>query len=208
MEAAMTRDHEPIAPDTDHLDDDDLVLLHYGEPQQREGLDAGAHLAACAECQGRLAALRRVLSEVKMPVPGPDPFLAARVWSAVEPRLTPRAAPERPRRVLRPGRLALAASLLLLALASYLAGRHGRIPADESIPPEVRQRVLQVALLDHLERGRHLLTDLLNEEGAPVEAQPGAGAGAETGPAASQPLDMTVQRQQAETLVAAGRIYR
>jgi hypothetical protein len=189
----------------EHLTDDDLVLLHYGEPAEPGRMDAAAHVAGCDLCRERLAGLRKVLGAVDLPVPEPDRFLEARVWSAVEPRLAPRAEQASRHRWMRPQRLALAASLLVLVLAAYLAGQwRGGGPADGSIPDDVRQRVLQVAVLDHLERGRHLLTDLLNENGTGGASAGDAGAG----PASSQPLVMERRREQAETLVAAGRIYR
>jgi hypothetical protein len=188
----------------EHLTDDDLVLLHYGEPAEPDRMDAATHTAACEACRQRLEDLSKVLGAVDLPVPDPDRFFEARVWRAVEPRLAPRAAGPRRGALRHPHRLALAASLLLLVLASYLAGQwRGRAVEDASIPEDVRQRVLQVAVLDHLERGRHLLTDLLNENGAGGEPASG-----DAGPAASQPVDMAVPRGQAETLVAAGRIYR
>src|SRR5512132_3209947 len=76
----------------EHLTDDDLVLLHYGEPGEAAGVDAEAHVSHCEECRKRLEDLRKVLHAVRLPVPEPDRFFEARVWQAVAPRLEPRAA--------------------------------------------------------------------------------------------------------------------
>src|SRR5688572_17852804 len=186
-----------------HLSEDDLVLHHYGEEGRP---DAAAHLADCAVCRGALASLRHMLDAVdSAPVPEPDSFLASRVWARLEPRLAARAetrgatkARGALRSVVHTRRWAAAASILLLVLASFLAGVwRGRGAGDDSIPEEIRQRVLQVAVADHLERSELLLTELLN------------GVNARTGPAAADGSDQTPARlAQAETLVAAGRIYR
>ncbi|HKY34108.1 MAG TPA: hypothetical protein VJV23_16380 [Candidatus Polarisedimenticolia bacterium] len=182
-----------------HVHDDHLVLIHYGEEAP-----AGArrHLEGCAACRTRLEELRQVLALVgAAPVPERGPGYGAAVWRRLQPRLS---SPARPEGASRPaawwrGRMALAASLLIMLMAAYLAGRIGGGPApDGSIPEDVRQRVLRVAVADHLERCQHLLTELTNA---------GAAAGAGSQESDPQP-DLTLRQRQAETLLAAGRIYR
>ncbi|MGH9870774.1 MAG: hypothetical protein ACREAA_21775 [Candidatus Polarisedimenticolia bacterium] len=187
-----------------HLSEDDLVLHHYGEEGRP---DAAAHLADCGVCRGALAGLRQVLDAVeRAPVPDPGPFLGARVWARLAPRLPSRSGDRGAmtvrsalRAAIHTRRWAAAASVLLLVLASFLAGVwRGRGAGDASIPEEIRQRVLQVAVADHLERSDLLLTELLNGVN-----------GSGTGPAAAEgSAQSAARRAQAETLVAAGRIYR
>ena len=59
----------------------------------------------------------------------------------------------------------------------------------ESIPPEARERILLLAVGEHLERSQVLLVELSN-----------AGPGAE--------LDVDAARETAEDLVTANRVYR
>ena len=54
-----------------HLNDEQLVLYHYGEAQGRN--DAAEHLEVCESCRANYQALRRVLAAVDtMPVPERD----------------------------------------------------------------------------------------------------------------------------------------
>jgi hypothetical protein len=165
-----------------HLNDDDLVLLHYGE---EAGPQATTHLEACPECGERLRRLRETLALAGAPeTPEPDDSFEARVWARLQPRL---AAPrERATRAWprAAGMAALAASLLV----AFLLGRE--FPSHpQPLPPEVRERVLLVAVDEHLERTRMVLLELAN---AP------AGDG----------LDVSLQRTAAHELVAANRLYR
>jgi hypothetical protein len=172
-----------------HLSDDDLVLVHYGEDA---GVGAVAHVRDCAACAARLAALGAELAGLDLgPAPSRPPGYGADVWARVESRLAAEGAPAR---VLRPfgrrpwgrvsGLLALAAALVI----AFLAGR--RFPAPGTpIAPEVRERILLVAVGDHLERSQLVLVELVN---APPDA----------------PLDVASRRASADELVAANRLYR
>jgi hypothetical protein len=169
-----------------HLNDDDLVLLHYGEDAGR----ARAHLEACPECAERLRLLGTTLALAGAPeTPEPDDGFEARVWARLQPQL---AAPAE--RVARPswrphwpraaGLAALAASLAV----AFLLGRE--FPSrPQPLSPAVRERVLLVAVDEHLERTRLVLLELSN---AP------AGEG----------LDVSLQRSAAHDLVSANRLYR
>ena len=172
-----------------HLDDDDLVLAHYGEgdPQSR------VHLEACSACQGRLLALGQLLGTVQAPeTPERPTDYGATVWARIEPRLEARpAAPlvfrifgARPLRKVA-GFSALAASLVL----AFLLGRQFPGPAPQALTPAVRERILLVAIGDHLERSQMVLVEIAN---APSDG----------------PLDVSTERASASDLVAANRLYR
>jgi hypothetical protein len=160
-----------------HPSDDDLVLYHYGEGDDRAELER--HVAVCAECRGRLDALRRDLALLDaLPVPERGEGYGARVWQRVRPRLSRRS----PRRFWVP--TALAASLL----AAFLLGRHfPETPLPLSAP--VRERILLVAVGDHLERSQLVLVELAN-------ADP------------SGPLTLGSERKLAQDLVGESRLYR
>ncbi|MBV8515908.1 MAG: hypothetical protein JO197_00770 [Acidobacteria bacterium] len=68
-----------------HLTQEDLILIYYGEP---EAAVHEAHLAQCAECQselGRLAATLDTVTPYEVPDPGAD--YEARVWDRLRWRL-------------------------------------------------------------------------------------------------------------------------
>jgi len=169
--------------DVSHLSEEDLVLHHFGEAEDRAVVEA--HLAECAACRAAQAALRRDLDAVPLPEPperGGD--YGAQVWARLQPRL---AEPRLPRRrVWMP--LAMAASLVL----AFLLGRHWPhdTPAPAAVSAAARERILLVAVGDHLERSEMLLVELVN-------------AGAD-----GRPVDISPQQQYAEELVGANRLYR
>src|ERR1041385_7576570 len=134
----------------DHLDRDDLILLHYGEEAP-----AGAreHLLGCEACGTEAALLRRVLDAVDDAADSPElePAWEEHLWNRLRWKL------ER-RRTRWIGWAAAAAAMLVLA---FLAGR-SFAPRSPNVPqhpaqlqavkstPEGRERVLLVVLGDHL----------------------------------------------------------
>lgn len=167
-----------------HPGDDDLVLHFYGEAPGAASLDG--HLESCAACRQRWADLRVALEAVTDEViaGAPPPAFGAdeveRAWRRLAPRLRARR-PSRLRRVLAP--LAIAASLLL----AFTIGR--RWPAAPAEPAGGPQRVLLVAVGDHLERSEMLLIELVN---APADGL----------------VDISPEQTQAQELLGASRLYR
>lgn len=182
-----------------HLSDDELVLLFY-----REGDDvprAEAHLAECPGCRGRFGALSSSLREVDvLGVPERDASYGGRVWAQIQPRL----AAERKRRtwwrslpaMLTWPRLATAGALAVLLVAAYVAGRSSAPPTvapepqrTEASSASVRERILLVAVGEHLERSRVVLTEISNRNGG-------------------GPADISSEQAIANDLVASNRLYR
>jgi len=170
-----------------HLGEEDLVLHYYGEV----GAPAVAeHLAACGNCRAEWDALRAALDAVRADAEEPAAPDVERVWSRLRPGLE--AARRRrawPRAVLPP--LAAAAALLL----AFQLGRHwpGTAPPPSAAPSAAdaggRERILLVAVGDHLERTQMLLVELTNAPG-------------------TRARDIGPEQQQAEELVSASRLYR
>lgn len=163
-----------------HLREDDLILHVYGE----DGGAAAAHLAECAECAAALASLRADLEALKPPAtPEPGDGFEAALWRRVESRLPKRSVRWKP----WAGGLAIAASLVL----AFWLGQ--RTPISTPAPPasiqEVRERILLVAVGDHLERSQMVLLEVVN---APADARP----------------DLAASQRSAEELAAANRLYR
>jgi acetolactate synthase small subunit len=152
-----------------HPSEDDLVLFHYGEIGDREAIDV--HLASCEACRSGYEALQRALANFEsLTVPEPDERFEARMWRQIQPRLD-----ARPRFGWRaffsPARLAVAGAMAVLVIAAFVAGRNW--PRPEPTAPVTSaasdvsdDRVLLVAVIDHLDRSERALTELVNAEPA------------------------------------------
>ena len=159
-----------------HLSDEDLVLQYYGE-QAAEA----AHLACCELCAARFGELQRVLNSLdEGTVPERGDAYGAEVWQRVKPRLPG----GRPHRAAWRTWGAIAA-LLAVGAGGFWMGRKTthKLPVDTG----VRERILLVALTDHLERSRMVLAEIENS---------------------NESLDMSFERTQAEDLLDANRLYR
>ena len=135
-----------------HLDEDELVLYHYGDGENAPAVEQ--HLATCAACWSELAELETILADVSaLPVPHRGDEYGEEVWAAIAPKLSPR------RHASRVFMLAVAA---LLLAGSFLVGRFS---ARWDAPPpsaEIRERILLVALGEHLDRSQMLLLEVVN----------------------------------------------
>lgn len=183
-----------MTPMTEHLTDDDLVLHFYGEMDHSAETAAVSHLAACDSCRRSYTRLQRVLAAVDaLPAPVLSDGFERTVWARLEPQLPPR-------RgwfswlVLSPGNLAWVSAVVLLVVGAFMAGRMTQPlepPASRIAGAEqVREGVLLMDLEEHLDRSQTMLVEL-------VSAQVESGA-----------IDMSVERERAEDLVAANRLYR
>jgi hypothetical protein len=144
-----------------HPAEEDLVMLYYREASE----NIRAHLEACPECQAAYRNLVRVLDACDdVPVPEPPAAFESRMWHRLEPRLHPH------RSHSRWWVFAAAAAMLVLA---FLAGRFSRTPHEVpvAISAAGRQRVLEMALSDHLERSQMVLTEFANSPDASDERQ-------------------------------------
>ena len=174
-----------------HLSEDELALHHYGESD--DAAAAEAHLGACAECRASYAALQRIVAAVgssEGPVPERGPDFGRLMWQ----RLRPRLADGRARaRVLRfaPRRATLGAIAAALVLAFLLgrASRERELRVAQPIPGPVRERILLIAIGEHLERSQMVLIELQNAGG-------------------NGSVDISSERRWAHELVPANRLYR
>jgi hypothetical protein len=164
-----------------HPSEEDLVLHLYGEADESDFLRG--HLESCARCREEVAVLRHVLAEVDEETPPEQPAdYGARVWERVSKELP---ASKRPRSYYW-----LAAAAALLA-ATFLAGRFTAPPAevDTARADLIRERVLLVALSDHLEESQVLLLEVVNRAGESPSLAP-------------------LERERAAELLQASRLYR
>jgi len=173
-----------------HLSEEQLVLYYYGEDGSP---DVAGHLAACEACRAQYAGLQRVLNVVDMaPVPERNANYGAQVWSRLQPRLGSRGRgwtgvlwwPAR--------HWAAAAAVAVLMVTAFLAGRyypHAQPVQQAANTGQVRERILLIAVGEHLERSQMVLVELMN-------AAPG------------HALDVSSERDRAADLVAENRLYR
>ena len=180
-----------------HPSEDDLVLYHYRESGRAGEIEA--HLGTCESCRSSYRALTGVLAAVEStPVPEPDEAFEARMWRRLEPVLADAAGPGWTA-IFRPSRLAFAGAVAALVVAAFLVGR--RYPAAPATPAPAppaeaaashepaRDRILLVAVGDHLERSQMALVELVNSQ-------------------AQDEMDISSEQRRARDLVAANRLYR
>ena len=183
-----------------HLNEDDLILLHYGENKSRT---AEAHLRDCESCRVSLQKMSLVLNAIQPePVPARDEFYGSAVWNRIRAHLPEARVGWRERLAAwwnQKHAWAGASAVAVLVVAAFLAGRFwtprgpqpGPTVADVAKPQseKVRERVLLVAVGSHLERSQLVLVELAN---AP----------------AADGIDISREQERAHELLSANRLYR
>lgn len=181
-----------------HLADDELILYHYHDGDHIEA--AKQHLASCAECRTRLDAIEEVLKLVVVPsLPERGPDYGSEVWNRIRADL-----PElntRQQSWLTMPRWAWAGVVAVLLVVVFLMGRYSsqkQSPQNvatnsnsTTAPPaqQVRERVLLLAVGDHLDLSQMLLVELTHASGAGE-------------------IDISREQQRAIELTDANRLYR
>ena len=179
-----------------HLSEEDLVLYFYGDAPRAAALER--HLAECTRCAGEFAHLRATLSAIDYPVPDRAADYEAQLWSTLRPLLEQTEAPKRSlwAALLQPRRWVVAGALAVILLAAFLAGRYTRpqktVPeqlANLAQPKTGGDRVLMVAVGDHLDRTEMILVELVNTR-------------------TTGKVDISAERDVAQSLVNENRLYR
>jgi len=171
-----------------HLTEEQLVLHYFSETEDPAPVEA--HLAACPDCRAHLAAIQRTMNLVDtLPVPERGPEYGTQVWSSVRTSLGLAARPRRPVFLMWQTWAAVAATVVL-AVGSFLAGRHFPNQAETQLASragnEAANRILMVSLGDHLDQSQRMLMELAN----------------------SDPAGLPAERESAEDLLASNRLYR
>jgi len=170
-----------------HVSEEQFVLLYYGEARDRGAIDR--HLDDCEACRAEYRALQLVLNTVdSAPVPARSAEYGAEVWQRIEKRLG-----ARKRSRWSPARWWIWAPVMTaLLVVAFLAGRFTHKPTGGELAKnqQIRERILLVAVGDHLERSQMVLAELSN-------AASGKGK-----------LDITDERQMANELLEDNRLYR
>jgi anti-sigma factor RsiW len=176
-----------------HRTEEELIAYRDGEPKERIAI--AAHLQECAECREELARIEAVFGALDaMPVPDPGEDYEERAWQRIAPRLG-----EKKLRwwkaFLVPQRLAALGGVVALLILAFVAGRWTKpqIPVvDQPDAAKVRERVLVVAVGEHLGRTEMVLMEL---ENAPPQKDQKA-------------INISETQRRAEDLVQENRLYR
>jgi hypothetical protein len=174
-----------------HPSDEQLILFYYGEAT--EPLDE--HLHVCDACRAEYRKLQRVLNTVEsLPVPDHPAEYGTEVWNRIRPHVAPVS------RRWWSGwfewrRAAVAFGMAALLVVAFVAGRYGRAPSpvapQQTAQGPVRERILLVAVGDHLERSQTVLAELSN-----------LGAGHKGH------VDISYEQSAAQDLVESSRLFR
>src|SRR5262249_11935939 len=146
-----------------------IVLHYYGDAD--DAAAAESHLAACADCRAEFARVQAMLRQIEpIEVPEPAAGFEEKTWLNLRDRL-PAAKTGFFAWLASPRRLTLAGSIAVLMLAAFLLGRFLPRPTQittqnpPSIHPQVNpQRIVLVAVGDHLERSQMLLVEIMNND--------------------------------------------
>ena len=188
-----------------HPNEEELIAYQGGEVLRREAI--AEHLTECPECRAEFERIDAVLAAVStMPVPDPGDDYGQRVWRQIAPRL-----PERRARWwnfdvggglttgwFAPRRWAAVGAIAAVVIVAFMAGRLTRrtavapIAADTSAD-KVRERVLIMAVGEHLGRSEMVLVELANAE--PLNAK-------------QKQVNISAEQRRAEDLLEENRLYR
>jgi hypothetical protein len=177
-----------------------------------EHVEVADHVERCGDCALIVAELQYVVREAAALGPVTPP---AHVWERLRERLeVERSMPgarEKGQRV-NVSRFSWALATAALIVLAFLTGRYvDRRGHEEGAPPQagvetaqtterpadVRERVLVIAVGDHLERSQMVLVELAN-----------AGPRADQGPVADAAWDLSAEQEWADELLASNRLYR
>ena len=152
-----------------HLSEEQIVLHYYGDAE--EVADVERHLAACPECRAEFVRVQAMLQQIEpLEVPEPLQSFEEKTWLKLRDQLPVEGGFFR--KLFRPQpKWALAGVMALLLAAAFLAGRFWPRPGQQNTaqqqeqPAQVNpQRVVLVAVGDHLERSQMLLVEIMNAD--------------------------------------------
>lgn len=176
-----------------HRTEEELIAYRDGDAKDRAGI--AEHLRRCAECREEMERIEAVYAAMSaMSVPEPGEEFERRVWQKIAPRLV-----QKKTRwwedFFAPRRLAVLGALAALTLLAFYLGRKTSrgVPAlEQASNGQVRERVLVVAVGEHLGRSEMVLMEL---ENAPAGHGP-------------KMINITNTQRRAEDLVGENRLYR
>ena len=174
-----------------HLTQEQIVLHCYGDASDGDSINQ--HLQECSECRAEFDKVKAVLAEIPPTVvPEPPAYLEQKLWLNLRDKLQAEK-PSRWHGLFARSRWMLGGAVAALVVAAFLAGRFW-----PNKPPEQRadnsakvnpQRVVLVAVGDHLERSQMLLIEIMNTD--PKDRS-----------------DLSSEQELARNLLDSNRLYR
>jgi hypothetical protein len=148
-----------------HLSEEQIVLHYYGDADETAEIEG--HLAGCTECRAEFARVQSTLRQIEpLEVPEPPSSFEEKAWLNLRDRL-----PEKGgflRKLLgSQQKWALAGAMVLLLATAFLAGRFWPRPIQQIAQQPAQanpQRIVLVAVGDHLERSQMLLVEVMNSD--------------------------------------------
>ncbi|HXR76184.1 MAG TPA: hypothetical protein VN737_09445 [Bryobacteraceae bacterium] len=174
-----------------HLTQDQIAEYLYGDAAP----ELAAHVAACPECGEECDAVYRTLQLLRnWEAPELAPGYESAVWQKLAASLPQQ---RRAFRFRRPNAVwtaaAALAAMIVVAISLQFAGsRVQEPPADTAQASDAGQRILSVAVTDHIERTMAVLSPLVNAE----PQHP------------ARFTDVSVEQNTVEDLLAENRLYR
>ncbi|MGC2464584.1 MAG: hypothetical protein WA517_05265 [Candidatus Acidiferrum sp.] len=177
-----------------HPKEEELIAYREGEPTQREAI--AEHLTSCTACRTELERIEAVLGALdNLPVPERGPEYGRAVWQKIAPRL-PEKAGRGWRALFEPRRWVAIGAMAAIVIAAFVAGRWTKKSepgAPAASVAQVRQRVLVLAVGEHLGKSEMVLMELANA--APAER-------------GQKEIDISAEQRRAEDLLDSNRLYR
>jgi hypothetical protein len=147
-----------------HLSEEQIVLHCFGDADDAGGIEQ--HLKVCADCRARLEQLQNLLRQIEpTEVPEPPAMFEEKTWLKVRDRLPRRPAGFQQWILTAAGKWALAGAVASLLVAAFFAGRFWPRTAHENPVNHLAadpQKIVMVAVGDHLERSQMLLVEIMN----------------------------------------------
>ena len=148
-----------------HLSEEQIVLHCYGDAEEATAIDG--HLRECAACRGHFEEMQGLLRGIEpLEVPEPSAVFEEKTWLRLRDRLPYKRGGFRQWIFGPVGKWALGGVAVLLIAAAFVAGRFWPRPSEtaKNVPVANPQRVVLIAVGDHLERSQMLLVELMNAD--------------------------------------------
>jgi hypothetical protein len=174
-----------------HLSEEQIILHYYGDAE--EASEVERHLAACPDCRAEFSRVQSMLKQIEpLDVPEPPQGFEEKAWLKLRDQL-----PEKGgffRKLFgAQQKWALAGVMALLLAAAFMAGRFWPRSAQQLAqqpPSQVNpQRVVLVAVGDHLEKSQMLLVEIMNAD-------------------AKGPINLSSEQAEARELLDNNHLYR
>ena len=183
-----------------HLTEEQIVLHCFGDAEHSAEIDQ--HLNECLECRETFSQVKAMLASIEpTSVPEPHESLEEKIWLKLQDRLPKRRSgilqrifsPVFTERSFAQRKWATAGAMVVLLLAAFITGRFWPRGPEKTNSIESAQidpqRVVLVAVGDHLERSQMLLVEIMHTD-------------------AKSGIDLSREQAQARDLLDANHLYR